>query len=259
MENLVLKSMFFSFLSYKEDKIQDYIHEFFPNHTTHFIKSPDGSYFYGLVTDEKNNIAYLVKRGTDGDTKIGNLHSWLHDFNISVGNDGMHNGFQKLANESFDRFKDRLVNYKTVICCGHSQGAGTAQIDAKLCCENLSKDKKIKCIIFAAPPAGNKVFTNIMKSYIKTKQLEVTCIGMPGDPITSSLLRNPKIQMLDGSDIVDTTFLQDLIIFKIGPFDTVNHSCKMYCAGKLMQMAIDKTYSKEDFEFVGEIFKRCEN
>ena len=54
-----------------EDKIQDYIHEFFPNHTTHFLKNKDGSYFYGLVTDEINKIvSFMVTPKVEGQINL---------------------------------------------------------------------------------------------------------------------------------------------------------------------------------------------
>ncbi|MCK9428854.1 MAG: hypothetical protein M0R17_02435 [Candidatus Omnitrophica bacterium] len=259
MNQITLKSSFFSFLSYDEKNVQDKIHKTFKDHKTHFIKNEDGSHFFGLIIDNINKIAYLVNRGTDGDNNLGNLHSWLYDANLFTGSDGMHNGFQKLANKVFDQFKDILVNYKTIVCCGHSQGSGVAQILAKLCCENLSKDKKIKLIVFAAPPSGNYTFKEIVQKFIDNGQLEVERYIMPGDPIASKKLRNKKSILLNGEDVGPDSWLPDIIQTKLGPFEAINHSCKVYVVGLILELLKSDIETLEDLNFLGCLFRNCVN
>lgn len=254
-----LKAWFFSALSYDEDKVQDYIHEFFPNHTTHFIKNEDGSHFYGLVTDEKTKTAYIVSRGTDGDNFFGNMHSWLHDFDIFNGEDGTHNGFQKLGDIVFNQFKDRLPNYKTIVCCGHSQGGGVSQRLGQLCCRHLSKEKTIRLELFSSPPFFNKVAIDEINGFLDSGRMQCNRWYMPGDPVSSKFLRDQKHILLNWIDIGIDNKLPDLIQYNISIADTVNHSCKMVTAGIIMQCAIQKIVIAEYYHLLGEIFKRCVN
>jgi len=254
-----IRAAAFAFWSYDEEHCVDKINEAFKGKLKpHFFKNPDGSHFYGYVTDAKTGTVYGVNRGTDGDDRAGNLHSWLYNANVFTGRDGMHNGFEKRGNIVFDTVKPVLPRFRRVVWTGQSQGASVSQITAKLSCENLSADKPIEFVVFAAPPPGNRTFADTMTPYFVSGRLIGTRYTMPGDPIASKVLRNPNSCILNGVDNGSEIVLPDLIQYRIGPAETVNHSCRMYAAGMLMQMALDGARDDE-YELMGKIFKWCVN
>lgn len=249
-----------AFWSYDEENCVDKINRAFRGRLRpHFVKSPDGSHFYGMVSDPDTGTAWIVSRGTDGDTPAGNARSWLYNANVFTGRDGMHNGFQERANIVFDRFKSDLPRFYRVVFVGHSQGAAVSQILAKLACENLSSDKTIDFIVFAAPPPGNRVFAATLMPYFINRQLTGVRWIMPGDPIATPLLRNEKSWLFNGVDNGEERMLPDLIQYKIGPAEVAMHSCRIYTTAMMLQMALDGGHTDTQYEFMGQVFRWCAN
>lgn len=265
MKQTHLNAAALSFISYDETHAIDKILSLWNGDMQpHFVKNADGSHFFGLAVHVPTKIAYVVSRGTDGDDRKGELRSWLNNANVFTGADGMHNGFQVLANTVFNKFKEQLPDYKNIVCCGHSQGAGVSQIVAKLCMENLSKEKQIDFAVFATPPAGKKEFADCMQRHFATGRLTGTRYTLPGDPIASKALRNKKSWICNGVDTGTEVLLPDLISYDIGVAELVNHSCRMYTTALLMQCAKEAAAAKEvkpigEMAFLGNVFKMCIN
>jgi hypothetical protein len=252
-----LISWFLAALIYDERKIIEYVTAVL-HMKCHFHGADDGSEFFGVVIDDDNGIVYLPYRGTDGYTPEGNIRSWVTDLRILPGRDGVANGFQDCGNAAFDRFKNYLYHVDEVVIEGHSKGGGVAPYEACLCVENLSHLQHVNVNVFAAPPTGDMTFYNRFAAHQETGKLSCTRYVLPGDPITSSVLRGP-VPPLNGVDVGDLTILPKLIRYKIGPAGTVNHSCTLYNAAIAIMLGNDPKATFEEFQFVGLIHKLLVN
>ncbi len=188
-----------------------------------------GSHKHGLFFDDERNRVFSIERGTSGDNLLGKLMSWGTDFRVITGSDGIHNGFENYGNRSFDLEKKYLENYSHIIMGSHSQGSGTQQYKACLCCENLNmKHKHINADLFAVPPATKDCGTERVQKHIDAGKLSMTLWNNPGDPIGSGRLRDEDSCIFDGEYPVKATMLPDPITQDLGPLEVLAHSGRAY-------------------------------
>lgn len=258
MKDLV-NSWFLAALSYDEARVQYYVRELLPGLKTHFRATKHGNHFYGVALDDKNGRMWIVNRGTDGYNKMGSFMSWGRNFRMLTSGDGVHNGFQDAGNRVIDEFKEYIYNYDTCYVCGHSQGAGVAQYQLVLLAENFSNLKTIHGDIFAAPPAGNKIFKKRFNDHVKAGKISLDRYVVTGDPIDSNFLRNPASFILNGVDVGNEITLPKIIRYDLKVANVVKHSPLVYNAGLLLRCTEDGTYKRADLKMFSEIGKRIVN
>jgi hypothetical protein len=242
-------SWFLSALVYDEARIAEYVTGIL-RMKCHFFANSDGSEFFGIVIDEKTGRAWIVYRGTDGYTKLGNLHSWVTNFRIRAGDDGVADGFQDCGDEAFDKVKNYLYHVDVVINTGHSRGSGVSPYEACLCVENMPHLTRVHVDAFANPPTGNQIFADRFNGHVGAGKLTGVRRVLPGDPIATELLRL-DIPPVNGVDVGLLTELPKLIQYSIGPAGAVNHSCRMYNASIGVELSNDPGATIEDHRMIG--------
>ncbi len=212
-----------SALSYDEKNCQDNINNLFPDSRSHFWSFERGAQFFGIVYENEDAI-FQVNRGTDGYTWFSNIHSWFYNVNILTGPDGIHNGFEFLGNRVFNVTKEYLSRFKNIYFVGHSQGGSITPYLACLAVENLSWVKNIYFYGFETAPCFDKNGVSRVQNYINDGKVHGNLFATPGDPISSSILRNKKSILLDGVDAVPITMMPDVILYSLGLKEAINHS-----------------------------------
>lgn len=215
-------------LMYRDDA-EEKIHELFKDIKSRIWTHHHGSHKHGLFFDEDRNRVFSIERGTSGNNLLGKLMSWGTDFRVISGKDEIHNGFENYGNRSFDLEKKHLENYHQIILGGHSQGSGTQQYKACLCCENLNmKSKHVNADLFAVPPASKGNGTKRIKNHIDSGKLSMELWNNPGDPIGSDVLRDEGSFLLNGEYPVKPNMLPDPITQDLGPLEVLAHSGRAY-------------------------------
>lgn len=252
-----LISWFLASLIYDEKRIAEYCTGVL-RMKCHFHGTPDGAEFFGVVIDENTGTLYFPYRGTDGYDSKGNAVSWLHNFNILTGDDGVEDGFQLCGNMAFDMFKHYLYHMDRAIVQGHSKGGGVAPYLTCLCRENMPNLDTVHFDAFANPPTGNEIFGYRFAAHEHAGGTSGKRYWLHGDPITSPLLRGPA-PPLNGVDVGELEMLPKLIRYKLGPAGAVNHSCTLYNAAIALKLCDDPTATQDDFMTVAFIHNHLLN
>ena len=241
-----------SALSYDEVNIVEYATTLFgKGFNADFQGTKNGSHFYGIVIDKKEGRAWIVNRGTDGYNKRGNLRSWVrYNANIFTGSDGVHNGFQRLGDRSFDNIKHYLWDINTVFCVGHSQGSAVAPYQACLCVENITSIKHVHFDLFANPPTGNKMFKRRVVKHFKGGKMSGDRYVNKDDIISSPLLRKKNSILLNGVDVGNEIKLPIFMRHKTLSTPFINHSCTTYNFLMFMLYAKMGYHHTEDYELL---------
>lgn len=252
-------SWFLSAVVYDEYGCEEKIRSVFPDFKVHMEGDEGETFFHGVVLDRKNSTAYAVHRGTDGATFWDNMKSWGNNIhNIFTGENGIGDGAEKLSKMWFDTFKPYLYDYNYWYHIGHSKAAMNCQATALMHCQNMSPVQEIYCYPFSTFPVFKDPAASEVRSFIDDGLLNMISTIMPGDPAGSDIFRDT----LGGIDIVEPRQMPDLIDYKIGPADWVNHSPKMITAGLLVELAQSKTPDPDKntkIELLGKTFQYCVN
>lgn len=228
-------------------KMHETITHFFPTFRTDFKATKNGSLVYGLVIDDKNGKCYLVKRGTGGDNFIGKLASWYNNFMMSTSGNGTHDGFEKEGNQIVDELKHYFGHFDEVNSMGHSKGSGITIYDGPVILENFPHIKHVQADAFATPPVFDEIGKVRVDKHIASGRLFLTRWNLPGDPITSKLLRSKALG--GGVDVGRSEVLQNLIRYDMLFWDVVKHSAMLYNAALLILLAkIEHLVDKNDWD-----------
>lgn len=259
-----LKAMFFSVVAYRVKDCVEIIESTFPNHTAHFKGDKGNAHFSGMVVDKVGKEAFFVERGTGGDNGIAEAIAWYHDLMIAkTGPDGVGDGAQHHANETFEWFKSHFYNYNTWTTCGHSMGNMAAQALIYLMCNERSKanNQRFLCYGFSGTP----VFKGPAVSKINALLQERNCRGeklldiyrttVPGDPLGSDIFRSK----LGGVDVGENVFIPDIIHQRIGPAEAINHSPSILIASIARQMDYDRDFDPVKRYIIAEAARYCIN
>lgn len=252
------KAWAFAALSYDEDKFIEYVRELF-DLNAHVLHDRRKTFFSGVVPDDKNGTLYVFNRGTDGADWIGNIQSWLNNFRVLTGPDGVHNGFQGIGDKVVDKFKSYIYKYKTVVISGQSKGAGVTPYECCIVAECFPNVDHIYGYSFAAPPTGNKIFAKRVKKHEDAGRIILKRYNNPGDPIDSSFLRNKKSPVFDGVDVGEEITLHPVIKFdQTLSLKLIKHSNSITNAAIMQMYAINRE-RPEELYILAEIGKRIVN
>jgi hypothetical protein len=255
MNELFPKMWAMSALSYDEAGMPGHVADLIPKWKYHFIKSPHGAHYFGLLLSPDTKTAIIVNRGTDGDDLAGKVVSWANDLNFKTGDNDIVDGFEGLGNIVFNEFKEILYETNIVGICGHSQGAATAQYESKLCFENLSSDKLIVCHSFATPPWCREKTSALMQNHQATNRLIITQHSHKRDPVCAeAIYRFTRTSRIGYNNILPCP-----LDYEVGPVDAAYHSCRLYNASILIYGINNNLFTPEDIVMLGEVHKRCVN
>jgi hypothetical protein len=264
MNEHLIRSMGLAFLSYDEKRITDHVDFLFretcqpwaaPHYEQHWIKGPNGKYFFGIVVDWNTQTAFLPCRGTDGDNAIGNLQSWITNATIKTGENDIHDGFEHEGNMWFEEFDRMLPRVKSIVTSGQSQGASVQQYMAKLCYENLSSEKIIFSHGWAIPPWCRRETDEIIKRYQATNRLLMESYYHEYDPVC-----HEKLYKIAGAKRVGNWICPaDPIGYDLNLGNVVTHSCRLYAISMLRYGIRMSLFDQHGIAVINEIIDRCVN
>jgi hypothetical protein len=258
-ENKSILSWGLASLAYDIGNFEQNIAFLFPGEEFHAFTEDDGMNFYGIVLDKSNHIAWIFIRGTGGKTWLGEMKSWLEDLNHWHGGDGVYDGFQDAGNRVFDRVKQYLPYFRSVIVTGHSKGAGVTPYVARLCAQNIVALQNIHFDLFAAPPTGIQMFADSLKPYFENG-LMTGDRYVSDDIIYTDALRNKKCAFFNGVDVGTMIRLPKILKHDAGIIDDLMRHSPAVINAQLMQLfAAAKFNHVDDFHLLGEIGKRIIN
>ncbi|MFA5166795.1 MAG: hypothetical protein WC449_05920 [Candidatus Paceibacterota bacterium] len=230
--NKLIQGLLFSGTIYDEVAFSRKVKLFFPKaEVIPWMNQTD--FFATVMIDGTLNI---VLRGTDGTDFKKWTSAWINNFHLSVGSNGIHDGFEESVKRIWVILKSIVManDYDHLNIFGHSRGGAETPLLGNIIAN--ATNRYVDCYSYGAPPSGNLMWLKTFELTRYKGLINNIYVVNPRDVITV-LFRDHLTPKTDGYDVgtrfllPEDTWQQKL--FKCIP-GACEHSPREYCDGLKM-------------------------